>query len=610
MQDKDQEADDITTGNNVNISPSSSIDPSTPPPSSGFNNPNYDNSLQNNQNSSETRNSRRFFYAALSPTDMGVNEPVLFLSPDDQVNNNSTIPPEAVGVGVGLSANNVISSSAAANNSTASTTSKITTVALPAGWEKHDDANGPYYWHIKSGTIQRDPPTQQSISNSNPALLIPGSLQQSSVTPFRRSQTISSQLSTSSSVAPHNNSNNSGNSTNVAEKRKSWSQYLENSEHSHSFSSHSSHVPLSQQDQNDKDDKPLRFVAVSLGCLSISEEDLTPERSSRAVSKVIAELTNPNSKIGSAGLEVAGKIWGGGNELFLKTYVLELDDSHLRVKVKERILTVLEQPIHSIRVWGVGREDPRDFAFVAREKQTRQFLCHVFRLEMYARPLANSLRDACKKIMIERQAKQKRPTTLPTSLRSCKTSSSSGPTFFPTPMDEPRKVIKAYYMGSKVVMKPTGMETLNAAIDALGGKEPIPVQVSVAPSVIKITSEESDTPNIDLEVRVRFLSFLGIGADVKTCGIIVHTAKDDFEAHCFYSNPSTGALCKAVEAACVLRYQKCLDAHHAPAGAGQSGHSSGGSTASITSPKTTAANLASALKTVFASFGKAKSEEK
>lgn len=50
-------------------------------------------------------------------------------------------------------------------------------------------------------------------------------------------------------------------------------------------------------------------------------------------------------------LEVAGKIWGGGNELFL-----ELDDTHLRVKVKERVITVLEQPIHSIRVWGVGRE--------------------------------------------------------------------------------------------------------------------------------------------------------------------------------------------------------------------------------------------------------------
>lgn len=295
-QGKGQEVEISTgTGNHYQ---SPSTDPSTPPPSSGFTNPNYDNSLQNNQNSSETRNSRRFYYAALSPTDMGVNEPVLFLSPDDQVNNNSTIPPEVQGI---------VSSSTGQRGPAANTTltsSQISTTVLPSGWERHDDANGPYYWHIKSGTIQRDPP-EQSVSTSNPALLIPGSLQQSSVTPFRRSQTISSQLS---SAIPANNSNNStGNSSssyshasnNVSEKRKSWSQYLENSEHSHSFSH--SHVPLSIQGENDKDDKPLRFVAVSLGCLSISEEDLTPERSSRAVSKVIAELTNPNSKIGSAG---------------------------------------------------------------------------------------------------------------------------------------------------------------------------------------------------------------------------------------------------------------------------------------------------------------------
>lgn len=29
---------------------------------------------------------------------------------------------------------------------------------LPPGWEKHEDKEGPYYWHIKSGTIQREPP--------------------------------------------------------------------------------------------------------------------------------------------------------------------------------------------------------------------------------------------------------------------------------------------------------------------------------------------------------------------------------------------------------------------------------------------------------------------
>ena len=93
---------------------------------------------------------------------------------------------------------------------------------------------------------------------------------------------------------------------------------------------------------------------------------------------------------------------------------------------------------------------------------------------MNARPLASALRDACKKIMIERQQKQKRPTTLPTGLRkSVTTSNPSATTFFPTPMDEPRKVLKAFYMGTKVVNKPTGMEVLNAAIDSLRANEPV-----------------------------------------------------------------------------------------------------------------------------------------
>jgi hypothetical protein len=41
-------------------------------------------------------------------------------------------------------------------------------------------------------------------------------------------------------------------------------------------------------------------------------------------------------------------------------------------------------------------------------------------------------------------------------------------------MDEPRKVLKAFYMGTKVVNKPTGMEVLNAAIDSLRANEPVP----------------------------------------------------------------------------------------------------------------------------------------
>jgi amyloid beta (A4) precursor protein-binding family B protein 2 (Fe65-like) len=29
---------------------------------------------------------------------------------------------------------------------------------LPPGWEKHEDGEGAYYWHVKSGTIQRERP--------------------------------------------------------------------------------------------------------------------------------------------------------------------------------------------------------------------------------------------------------------------------------------------------------------------------------------------------------------------------------------------------------------------------------------------------------------------
>lgn len=38
---------------------------------------------------------------------------------------------------------------------------------LPYGWEKHQDSSGfSYYWHVDSGTIQRNPPKMtQKIVN-------------------------------------------------------------------------------------------------------------------------------------------------------------------------------------------------------------------------------------------------------------------------------------------------------------------------------------------------------------------------------------------------------------------------------------------------------------
>lgn len=63
---------------------------------------------------------------------------------------------------------------------------------------------------------------------------------------------------------------------------------------------------------------------------------------------------------------------------------------------------------------------------------------------------------------------------------------------FPTPMEEPKKVLKARYLGSREVDKPTGMETINEAIDRIiADSKPEDfedVNVAVAPSMISVLS--------------------------------------------------------------------------------------------------------------------------
>jgi len=241
---------------------------------------------------------------------------------------------------------------------------------------------------------------------------------------------------------------------------------------------------------------------------------------------------------------------------------------------------VNSQPIHAIRVWGVGRDNGRDFAYVSRDKTTRKHMCHVFRCEVGARTIANALRDICKKILIERSLAQsssklteklvsterkERMSNRPTSLAV----EGSAPSkriihsveSFPTPMEEPRKMMKAWYLGNLQVSQPSGMETVNAAIkelmDTVPQSEWKTASVSVAPSTVQISFLDGFDP---IDCRVRFLSFLGIGNNVQQAAFIMHTTQDTFVCHVFHCEPTAGPLCKTIEAACKLRYQKCLDA--------------------------------------------------
>lgn len=389
--------------------------------------------------------------------------------------------------------------------------------ALPEGWERHLDDDGPYYWHIRTGTIQREPPVLSPLTEGPPASPAPSPPAPEVLAPAQ-----------------------------VEAKRQN-------------------HPPAPAGSTSERP-VPVRFAVRSLGWSEIPEEELSPERSSRAVNRCIVDLSLGRGRALPDGV---GR-WGEGRDL-----LLELDQDQLRLLGPQGEEPLHVQPLHAIRVWGVGRDNgrERDFAYVARDRTSRRFMCHVFRCDMPARIIANALRDVCKRMVVERSLSSEEPPPRAAPKRSAldRLASLEGEPVFPCPMEEPRKVLRALYLGSVPVPGPSGMDLLNHAVDALLDRVPrahwLPVQVAVAPSTVTVLldaptrREGPEEREVLAECRVRFLSFLGIGKQVTSCGFIMHTAQDGFVAHVFHCEPSAGALCKTIEAACKLRYQKCLDAH-------------------------------------------------
>lgn len=454
---------------------------------------------------------------------------------------------------------------------------------LPPGWERHEDNDGPYYWHIKSGTIQREPP---GLDTPTPGAGGPGGkpllLTKDTDTSLSAVVSCVTRSNTSSALEELSGQRDRDRREEMALKRRSYPAGptpAANPGGGGGARMGPGSLAMagmgSSLDGGDAKERPIRFAVRSLGWVEIAEADLTPERSSKAVNKCIVDLSLGRNDL----LDVVGR-WGDGKDLFM-----DLDEGALKLIDPENLTLLNTQPIHTIRVWGVGRDHGRDFAYVARDRTTRKHMCHVFRCDIPARTIANTLRDICKKIMIERSLQQNlakpldigghamsgragiaaRPTNLPTEHRRFHHRSGMAlvTQSFPTPMEEPRKVIRALYLGSIQVDRATGMDVLNDAIDLLVAAAPQDqwrsVHVAVAPSMISILNPNDDS--LITECRVRYLSFLGIGRNVKQCAFVMHTAQDLFIAHAFHCEPSSGALCKTVEAACKLRYQKCLDAH-------------------------------------------------
>uniref|UniRef100_A0ACB8E6T8 Amyloid-beta A4 protein-binding B member 2 n=1 Tax=Sphaerodactylus townsendi TaxID=933632 RepID=A0ACB8E6T8_9SAUR len=132
---------------------------------------------------------------------------------------------------------------------------------------------------------------------------------------------------------------------------------------------------------------------------------------------------------------------------------------------------------------------------------------------------------------------------------------------FPTPKTELVQKFHVQYLGMLPVAKPVGMDTLNNAIESLtdssSREDWMPVTMNVADATVTVISERNEE-EVVVECRVRFLSFMGVGKDIHTFAFIMDTGNQHFECHVFWCEPNAGNVSEAVQAACMLRYQKCL----------------------------------------------------
>ncbi|XP_041444514.1 amyloid-beta A4 precursor protein-binding family B member 2 isoform X9 [Xenopus laevis] len=418
---------------------------------------------------------------------------------------------------------------------------------LPPGWKKINDIAGIYYWHIPTGATQwerpESAPTDLPVSRK-------GSL--SSIT---SSPTPENEKQPWSDFAVLN-----GGKINVDIWKDLHAATVNPDPSLKEFEGATLRYaslklrngPQSEEEDSssiNSDPEAKCFAVRSLGWVEMAEEDLAPGKSSVAVNNCIRQLSYSKNDI----RDTVG-IWGEGKDMYL---ILENDMLNLVDPMDHTLLH--SQPIVSIRVWGVGRDNGRDFAYVARDKDTRILKCHVFRCDTPAKAIATSLHEICSKIMAERKNAK---ATACSSMQERPHASLDVPlqVEFPTPKTELVQKFHVQYLGMMEVTKPIGIDILNEAIENLlnpSDKEGwTPVIMNVADATVTVIKEKDE--EVIVECRVRFLSFMGVGKDIHTFAFIMDTGNQHFETHVFWCEPNAASVSEAVQAACMLRYQKCL----------------------------------------------------
>uniref|UniRef100_A0A8C2F9G7 Amyloid beta (A4) precursor protein-binding, family B, member 2b n=1 Tax=Cyprinus carpio TaxID=7962 RepID=A0A8C2F9G7_CYPCA len=402
---------------------------------------------------------------------------------------------------------------------------------LPPGWKMMTDMAGIYYWHIPTGTTQWERPAPCHPVPTGPS----HASRKHSLGSLSPSPTPDHEDLQAATVNPDPSLKEFEGAT-----LRYASLKLRNP------------APVEEEDSSSSNSDPEAkcFAVRSLGWVEMAEEDLAPGKSSVAVNNCIRQLSYCKNDI----RDTVG-IWGEGKDMYL---ILENNMLNLVDPMDRSVLH--SQPIASIRVWGVGRDNGRDFAYVARDKDTRILKCHVFRCDTPAKAIATSLHEICSRIMAERKNAK---AMAGGSLQDRTHSGFDVPlqAEFPTPKTELVQKFQVLYVGMMPVARPIGMDILNGAIDSLMTssirEDWIPVKLNVADATVTVIKEKEEE-EVLVECRVRFLSFMGVGKDVHSFAFIMDSGNQHFECHVFWCDPNAGSVSEAVQAACMLRYQKCL----------------------------------------------------
>uniref|UniRef100_A0A6I8NDA1 Amyloid beta protein binding family B member 2 n=1 Tax=Ornithorhynchus anatinus TaxID=9258 RepID=A0A6I8NDA1_ORNAN len=354
---------------------------------------------------------------------------------------------------------------------------------LPPGWKRISDIAGFYYWHIPTGTTQWERPDcitaglqgsrKGSLSSATPSPTPENEKQPWSDFAVLNGGKINSDIWKDLHAATVNPD------PSLKEFEGATLRYAS--------------LKLRNAPQVDDDDsssinsdpEAKCFAVRPLGWVEMAEEDLAPGKSSVAVNNCIRQLSYCKNDI----RDTVG-LWGEGKDMYL---ILENDLLTLVDPVAHSVLH--SQPIVSIRVWGVGRDNGRhrDFAYVARDKDTRILKCHVFRCDTPAKAIATNLHAICSKIMAER----KNAKALACNSFQEQTNVNLDIPLqvdFPTPKSELVQKFHVQYLGMLPVEKPVGMDTLNSAIESLLTSSTqadwLPVTMNVADATVTVISEK------------------------------------------------------------------------------------------------------------------------